>query len=171
MIGVTGDLKVAVADNREFVSFRELAELGGSVDVYSESKNGIICVRKMVAPRVIEKVQVYKVKFRNTGQTLRGVENQPLYLMNGESVELKDLKEGMHLRLLKKVRVEGGRFGIFNRETRDSGAIQKMTVLSVSKDTVEDVYCGNVDNFNNCFVGNFRKDAKGFGVSIKLGSK
>lgn len=166
---VTGDTLVAVADEREFVSFKELAEIGKDVDVYSESINGVICVKKMRLPRVTSRnEQIYKVSFKGRdNHFIRGTAQHEFYLLNNKKVELKDLKPGMVIRVIKKVKAsDSKKSGIFNRSTSQQ-KLPTFTVESIEKDGIEDVYNGTVDDFHNYFVGNFEvsEDAT---ISAKL---
>jgi ribonucleotide reductase alpha subunit len=150
----TGDTMVAVADGRGYVSFRQLAEEGRDIDVYSESDNKVITIKTMRDIRVTAKDQkIFKITF-TSGDSIRATENHKFYTTANKEVELKNLKKGQQLRSITKYKnTRGG--GILNRDTKMFGDLPHFTVSSIRRDGVEDVYIGTVDMYHNFFVGNF----------------
>jgi hypothetical protein len=98
----TGDTLVAVADGRGYVSFKELAESGKDVPVFSLDSNGNIVSKIMRRPRVSgRRKKIYKITL-DDGNIIRATENHKFILNNGDIVELKDLKNGDSLRVMSK---------------------------------------------------------------------
>lgn len=149
-----GDTLVAVADGRGYVSFRELAEEGKDVLVYSESESKIITIKNMTAPTIVaEKQRIFKVTFSD-GEFIRATETHQFYLKDSKKIELKDLKKGDQLRTVSKYKTSKGS-GLLNRDSEIFGKLPLFTVKSVVEDGVEDVYNGVVEQYHNYFVGNF----------------
>lgn len=90
----TGDTKVAVADGRGTVTFKELAEEGLDVPVLALDEKGSVVVRKMRNPRKTGSLMpVYRVTLDN-GQSFRATGNHKMYSATGEEVAVEDLQPG-----------------------------------------------------------------------------
>lgn len=165
----TGDTLVAVADGRDYVPFKVLAEEGKDVEVYSESINKVVVIKTMRTPTVVAKNQkIFKVTF-TSGESVRATSNHEFYLKNNEKVQLKDLKKGQHIRTITRYKNSRGQ-GILNRDTKMFGDLPTFTIQSIKEDGVEDVYSGVVDDYHNYFVGNFKGKVSAptrLGTSIK----
>lgn len=74
----TGDTLVAVADGRGNVSFKELAEQGKDVQVYTTDADGNVVVRYMRNPRKTGNTKTYKVVFSN-GKYIKCTSNHKFY--------------------------------------------------------------------------------------------
>lgn len=99
---VTGDTMVAVADGRNAVSFKELAEEGKDVPVYTRNSKGQIDIRTMRNPRKTgENQEIIKINLDN-GKSLRTTKNHKFILSSGEEIEAKDLKCGDSLSIMIK---------------------------------------------------------------------
>jgi len=166
----TGDTLVAVADGRDYVSFKQLVEEGKDVEVYSESENKVITIQTMRNPRVTGFNQkIFKLTF-TSGEFVRATANHKFYLVNNTKVELKDLKKGQHIRTISRYKNSKGS-GLLNRDSKMYGDIPLFTVQSIQEDGVEDVYNGTVDNYHNYFVGEFKgkiEKSTRLGSSIKV---
>lgn len=111
---VVGDTLVAVADGRNFVSFKQLAEEGNDVPVYAKDGNNIV-IKTMRNPRLTgTKLPIYKVNIEG-GHSLRVTGNHNFNLKNGSKVQAKDLKYGDSLNILTKY--EESFSDIFNEKT------------------------------------------------------
>jgi len=99
---VTGDTLVALADGRNAVPIRELAEKGDDVPVYCQDDKGKIAIRYMRHPRLTGKNKaVFRVVF-DDGNFVRVTENHKFVLKSGEIKECKDLKYGDSLQVMVK---------------------------------------------------------------------
>ncbi len=97
-----GDTLVSVADGRNFVSIKQLAEEGKDIPVYSLDNNGKLVIRTMRNPRITGyNKQIYKVTLEG-GHTIRVTGNHKFRLKDGSYVETKDLKFGDSLHILTK---------------------------------------------------------------------
>lgn len=151
----TGDTEVLTADSRGFVSFKQLAEEGREIDVYCESPNKVILVKKMRNIRMVaERQKIFKITFTN-GEELKATQNHIFYLKNNEKIQLKDLKKGQHLRIVSRYKNSRGP-ALINRDTKNFGDLLNFIVSSVDFVGEENVYNGTVDEVNNYFVGNFQ---------------
>jgi len=151
----TGDTLVAVADKRNFVSFRQLAEEGAEVEVFSESENGTIVIKKMRNIRVVaEKQKIFKILF-TSGEFIRATKSHKFFLKNNEKIEVQNLKNGQHLKIASKFKNSRGQ-GIVNKNTVLFGDLPSFIIKSITEDGVEDVYNGIVDDYHNYFVGNLK---------------
>lgn len=91
---VTGDTLVAVADGRGAMSFRELAEAGVDVPVFTRDTKGQVTVRWMRNPRVTGFDQkIYEVTF-DDGLKARVTGNHRFNLTDGTAKEALDLQAG-----------------------------------------------------------------------------
>lgn len=91
---LTGDTLVAVADGRNFVSIKELADIGDDVPVWSMDYEGNPVVRTMVRPRVTgHNKKIYKITFDN-GQTVRATGNHQFRCVDNKYREVSELKVG-----------------------------------------------------------------------------
>lgn len=151
----TGDTMVAVADGRGYVSFKELAEEGKDVEVYSEADNKVVTVKTMRNPHITAKAQkIFKITFIG-GEFVRATKNHEFYLKNNTKVKLSELKKGEQLRVITRYK-NNRTSGILNRDTRLFGDLPIFTIQSIKEDGIEDVYNGVVDMYHNFFVGNFK---------------
>jgi hypothetical protein len=99
---LTGDTQVAVADGRGYVSFKELADVGKDVPVFTLDENGIVRSAMMRRPRLTgENVAVYKVTM-DDGNVIRATENHKFPLKNGDIKTVGELVVGDSLRTMVK---------------------------------------------------------------------
>lgn len=97
---LSGDTLVAVADGRNSVSIKELAEEGKDVPVYCLDEQGKIAIKKMRNPRITGyDEQMYKVTISN-GHSIRVTGNHKFRISAGEYRKAKDLKMGDSLLLM-----------------------------------------------------------------------
>jgi len=90
----TGDTPVGVADGRGAVPFRQLAEEGVDVPVYTRDENDRLVVRWMRNPRKTGEMQpVYRVRF-DDGMELCTTGNHRWELTSGETKTTLDLVRG-----------------------------------------------------------------------------
>lgn len=99
---LTGDSPVAVADGRDHVPIKQLAEEGKDVPVYCLNPQGKLEIRMMRNPRLTgEREKVYKL-ILDDGSVIRATANHKFRLKSAEYRELKDLKAGDSLAILTK---------------------------------------------------------------------
>lgn len=92
----TGDTRVAVADGRNAVPFKELADAGEDVDVYASEK-GRTVIRRMRCPQLIRRqVETVKVTF-DDGSDVRCTPDHRFLLRDGTYAEARDLLPGTSL--------------------------------------------------------------------------
>lgn len=100
---VTGDTLVAVADGRNAVSIKQLAEEGKDVPVYSiHPGTGEVQIKWGVNPRKTgEMKEVWKVTL-DDGSTVRATTNHKFVMRDLSTKQLKDLKPGDSLQVTAK---------------------------------------------------------------------
>ena len=111
-----GSTVVAVADGRNGVSIKELADNGDDVLVYSSNDKGELEVKTMRNPRKTgSNVEIYKILLDN-GSEILCTKNHRFYLKNGKIKEAIDLINGDSLHILSKVKLDdnNGRRYILN---------------------------------------------------------
>lgn len=99
----TGDTLVSVADGRKLVSFKQLAEEGKDVPVFSKNdETGLVEVKMMRRPRKTgEKVKIYKVNLDN-GMSFRCNETHKVTMFDGSTKRAIDLKKNDRLHHMVK---------------------------------------------------------------------
>jgi|GEM_PF-2892 len=92
---VTGDTLVAVADGRNSVPIRELAEIGEDVPVYSvDPITGKVDIKMGRNPRLtVNDRQILKITL-DDGSSIKTTTNHKFLLYDGTKIEAKDLKCG-----------------------------------------------------------------------------
>ena len=99
---VVGNTLIAVADGRNAVSIKQLAEEGKDVPVYCLNDKGKLSIKTMRNPRITGYNQpIYKVIFEN-GHEIKVTSNHKFRLISGLYKEAKDLKYGDSLHILTK---------------------------------------------------------------------
>jgi ribonucleotide reductase alpha subunit len=99
---VVGDTMVSVADGRNYVSIKQLAEEGNDIPVYTLDNNGELCIRTMRNPRISNFNQkIYKVNIEG-GHSIRVTGNHKFRLKDGSYKEAKDLVKGDSLHIMTK---------------------------------------------------------------------
>lgn len=100
---ITGDTLIAVADGRNKISIRQLAQEGKDVPVYCVSDNNEISIQLMKNPRLTGYDQkIYEITLDN-GNKIKTTGNHKFILSNGEKKEALDLKCGDSLKIFSKV--------------------------------------------------------------------
>ena len=97
-----GDTLVAVADGRNVIPIRDLAEEGKDVPVFCYDDEGRVTVKTMRNPRIsgYEK-DIYEVLL-DDGSTIKTTKNHKFRLLDGTYIEVENLKEGDSLRVMSK---------------------------------------------------------------------
>ncbi|MCK9415303.1 HNH endonuclease [Candidatus Dojkabacteria bacterium] len=99
---VVGDTLIAVADGRNAVSIKQLAEEGKDVPVYTINDNNELCIKTMRNPRITGYNQkIYKVTIEG-GHSFRVTGNHIFILKNGTKIDAKNLKNGDSLKIMTK---------------------------------------------------------------------
>lgn len=99
---LTGETLVYVADGREEVSIRQLAEEGKDVDVFCFDNNQKLVIRTMRNPRITGyNMPVYKMTL-DDGSVISATENHKFLTKNDGYKELKDINTGESLSIITK---------------------------------------------------------------------
>jgi ribonucleotide reductase alpha subunit len=100
---ITGDTLVAVADGRDAVSIKQLADEGKDIPVYCRDNEGRAAIRMMRNPRLtgINK-EIVKVNL-DDGNCVRVTENHRFILSDGSVKQAIDLSEGDSLSIMQKM--------------------------------------------------------------------
>ncbi|MHA1746964.1 MAG: hypothetical protein ACTSWW_13260, partial [Promethearchaeota archaeon] len=99
---ITGDTKIAVADGREAVSIRELADEGVDVPVYCKDTEGRTKIRMMRNPRLTQKDAKILEVLLDDESKIRCTENHEFLLSNGEMKRADELQPRDSLMLMTK---------------------------------------------------------------------
>ena len=99
---LAGDTLVAVADGRESVSIRQLAEEGKDVPVHCRGRNGRVTVRMMRNPRVTGHGRRILKVVLDDGNSLRVTENHRFVLSDGAVREARELVSGDSLGVMTR---------------------------------------------------------------------
>jgi ribonucleotide reductase alpha subunit len=95
---IVGDTLIAVADGRNAVSIKDLAEIGEDVPVYTKDEKGKTVIRMMRNPRITGyDAKIVKVHL-DDGTFVRCTENHNFMLNDGTYKEAKDLVAGDSLK-------------------------------------------------------------------------
>ena len=99
---VTGDTQIAVADGRNLVPIKQLAEEGVDVAVYCKDEEGITKIRMMRNPRITGYNQkICEVKL-DDGSIIKCTENHKFLMKNQTQKAVKDLKPGDSIMITPK---------------------------------------------------------------------
>lgn len=99
---VTGDTLVYVADGRDSVPIKQLADEGKDVSVFCLDNRGKIAIRYMRHPRLTGKKQpVYRIVL-DDNSSIKATGNHKFRLKSGEYKEVSDLKNGDSLHVATK---------------------------------------------------------------------
>jgi ribonucleotide reductase alpha subunit len=99
---LTGDTMVSVADGRGFVSFKQLADEGKDVPVYSVNDDGKLIIKTMRNPRLTgTNVPIMKVTIEG-GHTFKATPNHKMILRDGTRKRVDELVEGDQLSISKR---------------------------------------------------------------------
>jgi len=93
----TGDTLIAVADGRDAVSIKQLAEEGADVPVYCCDADGVVQIRTGRHPRVTrERAEVWRLTL-DDGSAIRTTPDHKYLLRDGTKVPMRDLRPGDRL--------------------------------------------------------------------------
>lgn len=94
---LTGDTLVAVADGRNAVSFKQLAEENKDVPIYCLDRDGNITIKMMRHPRITGyDKDVYEIKLSD-GSTIKATSNHKFKLKDSSYKEVSQLQVGDYL--------------------------------------------------------------------------
>lgn len=130
---LTGDTLVCVADERKYVSFEELVEIGKDVVVFCLNEKNNIVKRTMRNPRETGVKEVYKMELSN-GCYFKATINHKFMNANGEYIELRNFNIGDELKCF--VNGDNTICKIINKEYIGT----------------ESVFNGTVDEFHNYLI-------------------
>ncbi len=100
---LTGDTKIAVADGRGYVTFKELADEGRDVPVYChQADTGKMIIRLMRNPRLTgHNIPVFKVTIEG-GHTFKATGNHKMIMRDGSAKRIDELCSGDQLMISKR---------------------------------------------------------------------
>ena len=99
---LSGDTLIAVADGRNAVSIKQLAEEGKDIPVYCLNDKDEIVIRKMVNPRITGyQVPIYEIEIEN-GHKIRTTNNHKFLVNTKGYIETRDLHPGDSLSIMTK---------------------------------------------------------------------
>jgi len=157
-----GDSMVAVADGRNFVSIKQLAEEGKDVPVYCcNPKTGDINIRWGRNPRKTrENVNLCKVNFDDGGSVITTPDHRIL-LRNGQYVEVKNLLVGDSVMSMTKFEYISHRskyLGVIHGDGKPTKSEHKM-IYEFLKDAINDGELIHHKDFNglNNDINNLQK--------------
>jgi len=94
---ITGDILIAVADGRNAVPIKQLAEEGNDVPVYCKDHEGITVIRMMRNPRITgDNEEIYEVKL-DDGSIIKCTGNHKFILRDMSQKEARNLRIGDNL--------------------------------------------------------------------------
>ncbi len=99
---IDGDTLVAVADGRDAVSIRQLAEEGADVPVYCSDDNGHVVIGMMRNPRLTGRNKKILRVSLDDGSSIRTTENHKFILSDGTVVEAVNLASGDSLSIMQR---------------------------------------------------------------------
>lgn len=112
---------------------RKISDLvGGNFDIY----DGKDWVNNNKFTKTGENVQLFKLTL-DSNDSIRATEYHTFILSNGDRVQLKNLKIGDVLKTVEK-------YSVFNKQN-----LPNPKIVSIEKDSTEDVYCTNVETTNS----------------------
>ncbi|MBN1214911.1 MAG: HNH endonuclease, partial [Candidatus Lokiarchaeota archaeon] len=99
---ITGDTLIAVADGRNAVPIKKLAEEGKDIPVYCKDTNGLLKIKMMRNPRITGKEKkIYEVKL-DDGSIIKCTENHKFILKNLSQKPAIRLKSGDSIMITTK---------------------------------------------------------------------
>ena len=166
---LAGDTLIGVADGRNAVTIRQLAEEGKSVPVYCYShEEKRIVIRKAVQPRLTQQhAPIVKVTL-DDGSCIRATPDHQFLLRDGTYCQAQDLTPNTRLMPFHSlVDKERGK-----HEIETCGLQQNHRVVSVIEDGYDDLYNVTVEDCHNYAIithiaGDDLKTAKLNGIVVK----
>ncbi|KKL67266.1 hypothetical protein LCGC14_2136700, partial [marine sediment metagenome] len=99
---ITGDTLIAVADGRNAVSIKQLAEEGNDIPVYCKDDKGLTIIRMMRNPRITSNNEdIYQVKL-DDDSIIKCTGNHKFLLKNMKQKEARELRNGDSLMITPK---------------------------------------------------------------------
>ena len=112
---LTGDTLVYVADGRGNVPIKTLADEGKDIPVFSMNRDGEMCIKNMVNPRLTRKsANIYKVTF-DSGMIIKATQNHEFITTDGNDVRVGDLLPGASIKSVLKHELTIGE-GYYNKK-------------------------------------------------------
>ena len=99
---LTGETLVAVADGREAVPIRRLAEEGKDVPVFCRNGKGKVTVRMMRNPRLTGRGKRILKVVLDDGNSVRATENHKFVLSDGSTRQARELQPGDSLSIMTR---------------------------------------------------------------------
>lgn len=117
---ITGDTLVTVADGRNCITIKQLAEEGNDVPVYCLNDKGNIEIQLMRNPRITGYNQpIYEIKL-DSGDSIKCTGNHKIRLKDGSYKEAKDLKYGDSLYVMEKTQMSWNDYYNNNRTSNSA---------------------------------------------------
>jgi hypothetical protein len=127
---LVGETLVAVADGRGAVSIKQLADEGKDVPVFCYDHNQQITVRKMINPRITGyQVPIFEVTIEG-GHKFKATSNHKVRTVDGDYVEVKDLKPGDSLSVISRMLCPNGGSDLYWMITNKSDQTSEHHLIS-----------------------------------------
>lgn len=161
---VSGDTLIAVADGRNAVSIKQLAEENSPVDVYSVKDGKVIISKAINIIKTKSNTKVLKITL-DDGSTLKVTPNHKIMLRNGDFIEAQDLTINQSLMSFNSYKVKNYRqikSNVFDNKYQSRMYISQLNhnVVSIEDCGFEDVYDMMVPETNNFGIITSNKDEK-----------
>lgn len=141
---IIGDSLIAVADGRNAISIKQLAEEGNNIPVYSHNiKTGQVEIKMGRNPRKTGQMKEVWKLILDDDSLFYATPDHKILLTNKKYVELKDLKSGATIETIKNA---------------DNKTIMSYKVSSIAFERYDDVYNITVDDNNNYYVITSKED-------------
>jgi intein/homing endonuclease len=153
---ITGDTLIAVADGRNVVAIKQLAEEGNDIPVYCKDDKGLTVIRMMRNPRITGyNEKIYEVKL-DDDSIIKCTGNHKFFLRDMLQIEARDLRIGDSLMISGIPKISSKKITQNKQYTKkmaelliENGLIYNHKVVSVNYIGENTVYNGTVDDFHN----------------------
>ena len=153
---ITGNTLIAVADGRNAVAIKLLAEEGNDVPVYCKDDKGLTAIRMMRNPRITGyNEKIYEVKL-DDDSTIKCTGNHKFFLRDMLQVEARDLRIGDSLMISGIPKISSKKITQNKQYAKkiaelliENGLIYNHKIASVKRLGYDVVYNGTVDDYHN----------------------
>jgi intein/homing endonuclease len=151
---ITGDTLIAVADGRNAVAIKQLAEEGNDIPVYCKDDKGLTVIRMMRNPRITGyNEKIYEV-ILDDGSSVKCTGNHKFFMRDMSKKAAIDLKPGDSLMVASKCQTTDILNTIHYKQQKAtilkaSGSTYNHKIFSIRFIGIDMVYNGTVDDFHN----------------------
>jgi hypothetical protein len=164
---ITSDTLIAVADGRNAVSIKQLAEEGNDIPVYCKDDKGLTVIRMMRNPRITGyNEKIYEVKL-DDDSIIKCTGNHKFFLRDMLQVEARDLRIGDSLMISGIPKISSKKITQNNQYAKkiaelliENGLIYNHKIVSVKRIGYDVVYNGTVDDYHNYGIALNEKKTK-----------